>query len=137
MDAVTLAISGVALIVPYLAKAGEAIAEKTGQAVWDSFAGKAKALYESLKAKFAGDEDAATALKQLENKPHSEGRQAALKEVLEEKIQADPTFAEMLRQLIAEVKQSGGDTITQTLTMSGGQVGKVTQIGKARDVDIS
>jgi len=137
MDAPTLATSAVALIVPYIAKAGEAIAEKAGQAVWDSFAGKAKALYDGLKAKFAGDEDAASALKQLENKPDSEGRQAALKEVLEEKIQADPTFAEMLLQLVAELKQSGGDTITQILAISGGKVGKVTQIGKARDVNIS
>lgn len=138
MDPATLATNAVLLIVLYLAKAGETIAEKAGQAVWDSFAEKAKALYESLKAKFAGDEDAATALKQLENKPDSEGRQAALKEVLEEKIQADPTFAEMLRQLVPEVKQSGGDTITQTLTISGEQVGKVIQIAKVQgDVDIS
>lgn len=137
MDPATLATSTVALIVPYLAKAGEAIAAKAGQAVWDSFAGKAKALYDGIKAKFAGDEDAATALKQLENKPDSEGRQASLKEVLEGKIQADPTFADMLSQLVAEVKQSGGDTITQTLQICGGLIGKVTQIGKARDVNIS
>lgn len=137
MDPATLATNAVLLIVPYLAKAGETIAEKAGQAVWDSFAEKAKALYGSLKAKFAGDEDAATALKQLENKPDSKGRQAALKEVLEEKIQADPTFAEMLRQLVPEVKQSGGDTITQTLTIYSEEVDKAIVIGKARDVDIS
>ena len=121
MDPTTLATKAVSLLVPYLAKAGEAIAQKAGQAIWDS-----------LKARFASDKDAATALKQLSSTPHSGGRRIALKEVVEEQIQADREFAETLLQLVAEVKQPSGD-ISQTISISHGNAGDLTQIAKTGD----
>ncbi len=133
MDIQTVATTTLILLSPYLSKAGEAIAENLGE----KLAEKVSGLYQTLQEKFRGDDYAEQTLARLEGKPESEGRQAALKEVLIEKMEADPDFAEQLRQLVEESKQvGGGDIISQHLNISG-KAGDIFQIGKMGGGDIT
>ncbi|MGB9870629.1 MAG: hypothetical protein ACPLYD_03105 [Anaerolineae bacterium] len=129
-----IAAAAAALLGPYLAKAGEALAKKAGEAAW----AKVEALYQAIRRKFAADRDdyAQKTLQRLEEQPSSEARQAALADVLAEKAQADPAFA---RQLAALVGEAGEDkALVQFITQVYGEayVGKITNIGRADVVHI-
>lgn len=99
-------------LLPYLIKAGEKAAEeigkKLGVAAWE----KAKALYETIRAKFAGDAYAEETLRRVAEKPTDEGRRSALQSVLTEKAEADHDFGQQLARLVEEVQSSPGDTLT-------------------------
>ncbi|MGC8947699.1 MAG: hypothetical protein ACP5N6_16325, partial [Anaerolineae bacterium] len=98
-----IAAAAAALLGPYLAKAGEALAKKAGEAAW----AKVEALYQAIRRKFAADRDdyAQKTLQRLEEQPSSEARQAALADVLAEKAQADPAFARQLAALVGEARE--------------------------------
>ena len=100
MDAQTIATAAMALLSPYLAKAGEAFAKEAGE----KLAEKASALYRAVKAKFKGDTYAEQTLTRVEEKPEAKGRQVALQEVLAEKLEEDPDFAETVRRLVEEAQ---------------------------------
>lgn len=128
-----VAAAAVAVLIPYLSQAGGAIAEQAGQA---AVAGM-KDLYAAVRRKFDADPDVAarSTLRELEEQPEDEARQAALIRVLVEKAAADPSFAEELSALMQGVTQ--GRTVNQFLTqVYGGNVGKVINIGEAKQVDI-
>jgi hypothetical protein len=55
--------------------------------------------------KFKGDSYAEQTLARAHEKPEAEGRQSALKEVLAEKIEADPDFAEKVQKLVDELQK--------------------------------
>lgn len=74
---------------------------------------KVKTLYESIKNKFQGNNYAAQTLKRLKDKPEDEGRQSTMKSVLKDVLAEDQQFQKILSQLLAEVKQAGGNTIVQ------------------------
>ena len=92
---------------------------------------KVGALYQAIKKRLGGDAYAEQTLTRAEEKPESEGRQAALKEVLAEKMEENADFAETVRRLVEESKQlGGGDIINQQIKISGrAQVGDVFQVG--------
>lgn len=100
MDVQALATAAMAILSPYLAQAGEAFAKKAGE----KLAEKAGAVYQAIKEKFKGDSYAEETLARVEEKPESEGRQAALKEVLAEKLGEDADFAEVVGRLLAEAQ---------------------------------
>ena len=137
MEPITLSTMVVGFLSPYLAKAGETIAKKAGEAAWE----KMKDIHEIVKNKLAGDDYAGQTLKRLEEVPESETRQAALTGILEEKIRDDSTFAETLQKLLREVKEAGVEQkIVQQMNVSdhGKVEGDVVQIGKVKgNVDLS
>jgi hypothetical protein len=96
----SLALAAVAVLGPYLAKAGQTFSEKAGEAL----AQKAGELYQVIKRRFAGDTYAETTLARAEEQPAAENRLAALKLVLTEKIQGDPQFATAVRRLVEEAR---------------------------------
>jgi hypothetical protein len=125
MEPTMIATAVVAILSSYLAKAGEAAAEKAGVAAWH----KATEIYQTIKARFVQEEDnyPAQTLKQFEERPAS--RKSALKEVLEELLNQDVEFAQSLTQLLKEVDKSGGKTVFN-VNVFGGQVGEVINIDK-------
>lgn len=126
--------SAVALLAPYFAKAGEGLANKAGEATWE----KIVALYQAIRNKFSADKDdyARMTLQRLEEKPSAEGRQKALADVLVEKAQADPEFAQELTRLVQGTTQ-GKDVANILTQVYGGEVGKIVNIARADDVTIN
>lgn len=132
----TIAAGAAAVLGPYLAEAGKGFAKKAGEAL----AEKASNLYQTIKAKFADDPDAEQALALVESKPDSKGRLLTLKEVLAQKMNGDPEFAEAVNRLVVEARKSdvhnviaigernvavGGDAIGSTIiTGNDNEVGK-------------
>ena len=100
MDIQRIATAAMALLSPYLTKAGEVLAKEAGEELVE----KASALHQAIKAKFKGDAYAEQTLARLEEKPKAKGRQAALREVLAEKLEEDPNFAQVVRRLLKEAK---------------------------------
>jgi hypothetical protein len=98
----TVAATAIAILSPYLAKASESFAEKAGE----KLAEKAGALYQAIKNKFKGDSDAEQTIAQVEAKPDSKARMAALEEVLTEKMKNDPDFAATVNRLVEEAKEA-------------------------------
>jgi len=135
MDWAQVATTAAALLtplLPYLVKAGEKAAEEAGKkfgtTAWDT----AKALYEAVRGKFTADTYAEETLKRAAEKPESEGRRAALAEVLAEKAEADQEFGKQLTQLTQVAAQEEG--IVNFLTqVYGGKVGKIVNIGWAQE----
>jgi hypothetical protein len=100
MDIQAISTAAIALLSPYLAKAGGAFAEKAGE----KLAEKAGALHQAIKKKFEGDAYAKQTLARVEERPESEGRKVTLQEVLSEKLEEDTDFAEVVRHLVEEAK---------------------------------
>jgi hypothetical protein len=134
MEPIQIATSAVTLLVPYLVKGGESIAEKAGEAVWE----KLTTLYQAIRNKLNSDKDdfAQQSLARLEQKPDLEARQRSLVDVLTEKIESDAEFAKLLSRLTQETTQdqSVGQFVTSVFGQA--QVGKIINIGQATSVDI-
>jgi hypothetical protein len=126
-----IATAAVALLAPYLAKAGEAAAGKAGEAAVSG----ARALLKAIRGRFDADDDqeAKQTLEQFEQQPDDEERQAELARVLSEKAETDPDFREELQRRVDDA--TGGRSVNEFLTqVYGGEVGKIVNIGQARDV---
>ncbi len=119
----------VAVLTPYLAKAGEAFAEGIGETA----SSKIGVLYQALKNRFRGHPAADEALAKLEAAPDDKGTQAALRDQLEKKMKADPDLADTLRQLLEEIGQDE-QAATFLTQVYGGEVGKIINIGQAGEV---
>lgn len=90
MDPISLASAAVGLLAPFVAKGAEKMADKLGEAGAQALTG----LLARLRARWAGDAEAAGTLSAFEAKP--ERHAATLQEVLAERLQADPAFAQEL-----------------------------------------
>ena len=118
MDPLTLA----AIAAPFVAKGAEAFSKSAG----DKLGAKVGELCQAVINKFKGDSDAEETLALAQKKPDSKGRQSALEEVLAEKLEADPDFADELQKLVDEV-QKGAATRT-AFDQRGQTVGTQTNI---------
>ena len=98
----TVAASAIAILAPYIAKAGESFAEKAGE----KLAEKAGALYQAIKNKFKSDTDAEQTIALVEAKPDSKARMSALEEILTDKMKEDPDFAATVNRLVEEAKEA-------------------------------
>lgn len=107
VEPISVAAMAIAFLTPYLVKAGESFAEKAGEAV----AEKVGALYRTIKGKFAGDSYAEQTLLRLEESPDAKGRQSALENLLNEKMEEDTTFAERVRLLVDEAKAADTNNV--------------------------
>ena len=125
----------IALLAPYLAEKGNAVAARVGEGVWDQFSSAASKVFSRVKEKFATNPQAADDLSRLEQSPQSQGRQAVFGELLSRFMVEDQQFAQELKELVEAVRKAGGDTIIQTVNVSDGIVGDITQIGKVENRD--
>ena len=128
MDPVTIAAAAVAALSPYLAKAGEKIADAAGEAAWK----KVGDLYDSLKHKFAGKPAAQGALEDLVKDPTDADTQAALRKELKKLLAEDGDMLNELSAMLDQAKLSGVSFNNHI----AGNVGSITQIGNAGDVHI-
>jgi hypothetical protein len=135
VDVTQIASAVAALLAPYLAKAGEELAEKAGGKAWE----KAEALYQTIYRKFARDKDknAQATLERLAKHPESEGNQMALADILIDKAQADLSFGTELSRQVQDVLQ--GQDAAQFLTQvyDHAQVQKIINIAQAGTVNIN
>jgi hypothetical protein len=129
MDPGTLATSAIALLVPYLTKAGSAMMERIGKDVAEAVSTRVESVYESIKRRLGGDDYAAQSLKRLEEKPEEEERQAALKGVLKEMLVKDTEFQTVMERLVSEAQRAAGKAGTTILVSGSGAV--ATQGGVA------
>ena len=121
MDPITsLAASAVAVLSPYLAKAGEEFAKEAGKAAANKFG----ALYQFLKTRFKKIPVAKEALADLEANPENEDAKAALRRQLTKQMNADKAFIDALRKMLDEIDQD--DRSHTFLTqVYGGEVGQI------------
>ena len=98
----TLTASGISLLTTFLAKAGQPLADKAGQAVVDA----ANSLFGAIKKKFKGNSYAEQALTRLEEKPESKDRQASVKDVLLEQMEKDDVFATEVRRFVEAAQKA-------------------------------
>ncbi len=105
MDAVTintLTSNVIAVLAPFLTKAGEELAKQAGKAETD----KISALYQSLKARLKNHPTTAEALTDLGAAPDDEDAHAVLRLQLKKQLTTDPGFADRLRQMLGEIHKS-------------------------------
>jgi phage shock protein A len=105
MDPITLSAAAVAALSPYLAKAGEKLAESAGEAAWKG----ASRLYDALKRRVKGTA-AEAPLADLEAEPDESDNQADLRKALRRLLADDPTFAAELAALLPDAASDGGAT---------------------------
>ena len=116
MDPVTLAAGAIALLTPYLAKAGAEFAGEAGKAAW----GLASRLLGRLRSAVTGKPQEQEALEAFSSEPA--GSAAKTQEMLEGVLKADPELAREVEHILQEVKRLGP------------AVSVVQQIKKAEDV---
>jgi hypothetical protein len=130
MDISTLAASVVAVLAPYLAKAGEEFAKEVGKAA----VSKISTLYQAIKDRFQRHTAASESLADLETAPNDQDAQAALRQQLKKQLADDPAFADTLYQLIDQIGQDkqAAAFLTQVY---GGEVGQILNIDKVDKLD--
>jgi putative heme iron utilization protein len=114
MDPVTLGGSAVALVAPYLVEGGTELAKKVGGEAGERIV----KLYDTVKAKLTGS-GAAKDVADFEQAPADQDNQAALRKELKKALEADPAFREELAQLIGEIREKGGERISQIANVTG------------------
>ncbi len=127
MDFQVTATAALTLLAPYLAKAGESVAEKVGDAMYK----QAQTLYTVIKDKFKGDQTAEKTLARVKQEPDKKAWKDTFLGILIMKLEEDPEFANTIKHLVEEDgKLLGGDNINQKIDISGHVTGSVTTIGK-------
>jgi tetratricopeptide (TPR) repeat protein len=118
MDPVTLATAAVAVLAPYLAKAGEGAAKKLGEEAVDA-GGK---LLFWLRGKLGGR--AQEALDDLKKEPGSEDNQADVRKQLKKALEADPALAAELQAMLPREATDAG-AMTQDVSGAGAKAAQV------------
>ena len=101
MDPATLAAAALTLLAPYLAKAGETMAEKIGESLPEN----ARKLWAATSAKFRGKPAAEEAVKDLAQNPVDEDNQAAFRKELKKALTEDPEFFLALNGLLKKAQK--------------------------------
>lgn len=133
MDASTLASSAVATLVPYLAKAGNAVAEKAGSAAVDDTA----KLFSWLKSKLVAHRG--EALDDLTAAPSDADNQAVLRTQLRKALEDQPELMvdldAMLKSIRADLARmsqmvSGDGAMASQIQGTGNKVQIIQRVGK-------
>jgi len=114
--AMTIAASAVAILTPFLKKGAERFAEEIGKSVEEAggeagkrvgeiVIDKTKKLFDKLKQKLSGNEEATMNLKLLEKNPENETYAENFQKVLARELDKDKNFAQDLDKQIKEIKQ--------------------------------
>jgi hypothetical protein len=97
MDPATLAASALAILTPYVTKAGKDLLDTAGQVAYDH----AKKLLNTLKTRWSTDAVASDTLSRFEKKP--EVYAAPLQEIVQERLQSDKQLHDEVAQTVKEV----------------------------------
>ena len=122
-----LASAAVAILSPYLAKAGEGAAKKIGEEAVDT-GGR---LLGWMRAKLGGR--AREALDDLVVKPDSEDNQADLRKQLTKMLETDPGLAAELRALLSADTQDAG-SMSQTVSGANAKAAQVKGSGNTTSI---
>ena len=122
-----IAISTATLIAKW---AAEGVVKEAAKSAWAGL----QRIYDVVRSKLSPKAEAVEVLDRLKNKPTSEARTSELAEVLDDLVKSDPDFAEELRQLVDGVEQELSTASFVTQVKDNAKVGKITNIGSARDV---
>ena len=123
-----LATTAIAMVAPWLAKVAEGVARKAGEKTFE----KLGQLYDAVKQKFYGDGDSKI-LENLERAASDQTAKEAATKALTSKLENDPAFAGEVQRLVNDAK-SDPATSNFLTQVYGGDVGKIVNIGTARDV---
>jgi hypothetical protein len=121
------AAAAVALVVPYLAKAAEAGAEKAGEAT----AAAAGKVLEWMREKLTGR--AREALGDVENAPNDADNQADLRKQLSKALEADRELEMQLKLLLPGSSVDGG-AMTQSISGEGAKAAQVRGSGNTTTI---
>ncbi len=134
----TLAANVMTVLMPYAAMGAQEFVKSAGKEAYE----KAKTLLGTLKARWAGDQEATDAVSRFEEKP--ERYRPVLEGILEEKITQDEQLAAELATLLEEMgpslevvqRMEEGSRITglEAEQMSGGRARVRQDIGRGEDV---
>jgi hypothetical protein len=97
MDPISIA----SIAAPFVVKGAEAFSKAAGE----KLGGKMDELYQAVINKFKEDSYAEQTLARAKEKPETEGRQRALKEVLAEKMEDDSDFFENIQKIVEEIER--------------------------------
>jgi hypothetical protein len=101
MDPATLAATILAVLTPYLVKAGGKLAEEVGENLPEN-AGK---LWAALAKKFKGKPAAEEAITDLAKKPDDEDNQAAVRKQIKKAVEEEPGLLSMLADLLENARK--------------------------------
>jgi hypothetical protein len=127
MDPISLATAAVAVLSPYLAKAGEGAAKKIGEEAVDG-AGK---LIGWMRTKLGGA--AQKALDDLAAKPNSELNQTDLRTQLAKALEADPALAAELQAMLPRQATEAG-AMTQDVSGAGAKAQQIRGSGNTSTI---
>ena len=105
MDPTTLAAGAIALLIPYLAKAGEEFAGEGGKAAW-RLAGR---LLDRLRTAFKDRPREQRTLENFSREPS--GSSTAVQEMLQSVIEQDPDLGREIDHILQEVKRLGPNVL--------------------------
>ena len=123
MDPITIASSAIALLTPYLAKAGEEVSKKAVGAAWE----KVTEIHKTIKERLAQEKDKypKETLKRFEKEPNK--RKHAMQETLAEILEKDQAFAKKLVIMLKDADKAGAGTVFNT-NVFGGEVGEIINV---------
>jgi len=141
MDTVSIT-AVVTLLASFVKMVAGRTVEQVAEDVGDDIADRLHRLYRTVKSRFSSNSFAEGALQRFEAEPDNDRRRTTLEDAIAEIADADPKFAEMLEQLLNDVR--GADPIqAQGVIIESGAValqGEVRQIGRyvaGRDMKIN
>jgi hypothetical protein len=125
MEISAMATAAIAILAPYLAKAGEEAAKKAGNAAW----AKAAELMAVIKTRFKKekDEKPTKILEGFEKAP--ENSRAEMEAVLEKLLAKDAKFSKTVFKLLKEAEKAGANT-EFNVQVFGDQHGDIFNINK-------
>ena len=132
MDPATIAASVAALLAPYLKQAGEDFVGEAGKFVQ----GRAKVLWQKLRARLEGEPQDKAVLDQFEKDPQAHGDD--FKATLEQKMAEDKTLSDEISAEVAEIKRKAPYLrVVQQMTEAEDVVGVKAKRLKSGTVDVS
>jgi hypothetical protein len=137
IEPISLAAMTVTLLVPFLQRIGERVADHASDALADAAVPAVKRLYQTLKAKLSPGSYAANQLQGVEERPDSEGRQQALATALAEALAADQELAAQVERLVDEARAAGAQVNARDAgVVAGRDVHQHGQYVAGRDLHI-
>ena len=134
MDPMLLATQALALLSPYLAKAGDAAAQKAGEAA----AHHAEAIISAIRRQFSADHDklAEQTLDTLVAQPDDQSPKDALQGIVAGKAAKNQSFKAELERLLKDAKEDPKTNDWLVQVYGHAQVGQIFQIQRVDTINV-
>ena len=120
--------AAIALVVPYLARAGGAVADEGLRTLWAAM---------TARAEDAADDAARGALAGLHDNPNDPARKAAATDAVTTLVASDPQFRTELTEIVKRMADRTPNVTMSTSVSDNARVEKLVNIQSAGDVTIS